>query len=161
MDYLHHYQSPIGSITIAGSGDAIIGLWFNGQKHFAEGLDANRKTGTLPIFAETDRWLDLYFSGRKPGFRPKLCMRSTSFRKAVWEILLSIPYGQTMTYGDVAAEMGMSGRAVRAIGNAVGHNPISLIIPCHRVVGANGRLTGYTGGIEKKAFLLNLEQEGL
>ena len=115
----------------------------------------------LPVFEKTRRWLDAYFRGEKPDFTPPLSVETTPFRRAVWELLLTIPYGQTMTYGEIAAEIarrrGLSGMSAQAVGGAVGRNPISLIIPCHRVVGTGGSLTGYAGGIEKKVKLLELE----
>ena len=159
MDYTCHYVSPLGGITLASDGEALTGLWFDGQKHFPSVLVREQKS--LPVFEEAVKWLDLYFSGKDPGFTPKLCLRSTPFREAVWEMLRSIPFGKTVTYGEIAArlagERGLVKSSARAVGGAVGHNPISLIIPCHRVVGAGGRLTGYAGGIEKKRFLLSLE----
>ncbi len=158
MDYTHHYDSPLGGITLASDGEALTGLWFDGQKHFAETLDPEHREKDLPVFAEAERWLDRYFSGKDPGFTPKLILRTTPFRKAVWEILLTIPYGKTMTYGEIAERMHLSRMSARAIGGAVGHNAISLIIPCHRVVGADGSLTGYAGGTDKKARLLEMEK---
>ncbi len=161
MDYTHHYESPLGGITLASDGEALIGLWFDGQKYFADILDGDAEERELPVFDEADRWLELYFSGREPDFTPKLNMRTTSFRKRVWEILLTIPYGQTMTYGQIAekaaAQLGRKRMSAQAVGGAVGHNSISLIIPCHRVVGANGSLTGYAGGIDRKIQLLQME----
>ena len=162
MDYTHHYYSPLGGITLASDGEAIVGLWFDGQKYYADTLDNEHMEKALPVFKETDRWLDTYFCGKQPDFMPKLSMRGTAFRKAVWNILLTIPYGQTMTYGQiaeiVAKQMGFDRMSAQAVGGAVGHNPVSLIIPCHRVVGSNGSLTGYAGGIDKKIRLLQLEQ---
>ena len=161
MDYTHHYGSPLGGITLASNGEALTGLWFDGQKYFADTLRGHPEEKTLPVFAEANRWLDIYFSGKVPGFTPKLHIQTTAFRKAVWDILLTIPYGKTMTYGEIAAifsgQNGMKRMSAQAVGGAVGHNPISLIIPCHRVVGANGSLTGYAGGIDKKVKLLTLE----
>ena len=161
MDYIHHYISPLGGITLASDGTALIGLWFDGQKYFADTLDDDAEERELPIFDEADRWLELYFSGRVPDFTPKLNMRTTPFRKRIWEILLTIPYGQTMTYGRIAeraaAQMGRERMSAQAVGGAVGHNSISLIIPCHRVVGADGSLTGYAGGIGRKIQLLQME----
>ncbi|MCR5662364.1 MAG: methylated-DNA--[protein]-cysteine S-methyltransferase [bacterium] len=123
--------------------------------------NASARQADLPIFDETRRWLDIYFSGKNPSFTPPLLMRATSFRKAVWEILLTIPYGKTTTYGEIAAALaqkrGVPRISAQAVGNAVGHNAISLIIPCHRVIGANGGLTGYAAGIDRKACLLDLE----
>ena len=162
MDYTHHYDSPLGGITLASDGDALIGLWFDGQKYYADILDADHSERSLSVFDETDQWLDIYFSGQAPAFTPKLRMRTTPFRKTVWDILLTIPFGRTMTYRQiaekVAEKMGIPQMSAQAVGGAVGHNSISLIIPCHRVVGTNGSLTGYAGGIDKKICLLQLEQ---
>ena len=161
MEYIHHYLSPLGGITLASNGQELTGLWFDGQKYFGEGMDVEHEEKPLPVFGETDRWLDVYFSGKAPDFTPPLAMKATAFRRAVWEILLTIPYGQTMTYGQIgeriAAKKGILKMSAQAVGGAVGHNPISLIIPCHRVVGANGSLTGYAGGIDKKVALLKEE----
>ncbi len=163
MDYLHHYTSPLGGITIAADGAALTGLWFDGQKYFGSTLSGQHEEKALPVFELADRWLDLYFSGREPGFTPPLGMRASAFRRAVWEILLTIPYGQTMTYGEisekVAVRKGLARMSAQAVGGAVGRNPISLIIPCHRVIGADGSLTGYAGGIDRKAKLLKMEKE--
>lgn len=162
MTYIYKYHSPLGGITAASNGDALTGLWFDGQKYFGDTLSAQCKLKELPVFRETKRWLDTYFNGIAPDFTPPLLLETTPFRKAVWEILLSIPYGQTMTYGEIAnriaAQKGISQMSAQAVGGAVGHNSISLIIPCHRVVGANGSLTGYAGGIDKKVKLLTLEK---
>ena len=160
--YTWHYDSPLGGITLASDGDALVGLWLDGQTIFAETLDKEQTEKLLPVFEDTCHWLDIYFSGKEPWFIPKLHVCSTEFRKRVWGILLTIPYGQTMTYGEIAAriarEKGVKQMSAQAVGGAVGHNPISLIIPCHRVVGANGSLTGYAGGVEKKARLLQMEK---
>ena len=156
MDYTCHYDSPLGGITLSSDGEALTGLWFDGQKYFAAGLDAEHSEKALPIFDETARWLDLYFAGKAPDFTPKLSPRGTRFQHAVWDELLTIPYGQTVTYGEIAQKLGC--RSAQAVGGAVGHNPISLLIPCHRVVGAGGSLTGYAGGVDKKRSLLELEQ---
>ena len=162
MNCTHHYDSPLGSITMASDGRALTGLWFDGQKHFAETLSPDHAEKNLPVFEEAGRWLNLYFSGRIPDFAPALAPEGSPFRKAVWKILLTIPFGETMTYGQVAEriarETGTGRMSAQAVGGAVGHNPISLIIPCHRVVGAGGRLTGYAGGPERKERLLQLEQ---
>ena len=156
MDYTFHVDSPLGGITLASDGEALTGLWFDGQKYFADTLDAEYAEKALPLFGETAKWLDLYFAGIVPDFTPKLSPRGTPFRHAVWNVLLTIPYGHTMTYGEIAKALGC--RSAQAIGGAVGHNPISLIIPCHRVVGADGSLTGYAGGVDKKRSLRKLEQ---
>ena len=162
MEYIHHYDSPLGGITIASDGKAITGLWFDGQKYFADTLDKDFEEKELPVFEQTDQWLNIYFSGNAPGFTPSLKMKTTPFRKAVWEIMLTIPFGQTMTYGmiadRIAKQKGLSLMSAQAVGGAVGHNAISLIIPCHRVVGANGSLTGYAGGLDRKVKLLSLER---
>lgn len=162
MDYIHHYESPLGGITLASDGESLTGLWFDGQKYYAATLQENHKEMPLPVFSEADYWLDTYFNGEVPDFTPTLHVQTTSsFRKAVWDILLTIPYGQTMTYGEIASliakQKGIARMSPQAVGGAVGHNPISLIIPCHRVVGTNGSLTGYAGGIDKKLKLLTLE----
>lgn len=162
MIYIHHYASPLGGITMASDGEALTGLWFDGQKYFAAGIGSGTEEKNLPVFEQTDRWLDIYFQGKEPDFTPKLTMYTTDFRKAVWEILLTIPYGETMTYGEIARKIaGQNGKkwmSAQAVGGAVGHNKISLIIPCHRVIGTDGSLTGYVGGIEKKVELLKLEK---
>ena len=155
MDYVQHFASPLGGITLASDGQALTGLWFDGQAHFGATLTGAAQTRDLPVFAEAARWLALYFSGVQPDFTPPLRLRGTPFQRAVWEALRAIPYGQTLSYGALAARLGSSARAV---GGAVGRNPIALIVPCHRVVGADGSLTGYAGGLERKEWLLALEQ---
>lgn len=162
MEYTYHYDSPLGGITLAGNGAALTGLWFDGQKYFAYGLDKEHQEKELPVFQEVKRWLTVYFEGREPDFKLPLCFVGTDFQKEVWRILCSIPYGQTMTYGEIAkqlaAKRGLSHMSAQAVGGAVSHNRISIIVPCHRVVGADGSLTGYAGGIDKKVKLLTLEQ---
>ena len=162
MEYIHHYDSPLGGITLASDGDKLTGLWFDEQKYFADTLEKEHEEKILPVFEETNRWLDIYFSGNAPDFTPPLRMKTTEFRKAVWEIMLTIPFGKTMTYGEIAEKIakqkGLSRMSAQAVGGAVGHNSISLIIPCHRVVGTNGSLTGYAGGIDKKVQLLTMEK---
>lgn len=161
MEYIHHCNSPLGGITAASDGSALTGLWFDGQKYFADTLSDKYEEKNLPVFEQTDRWLDIYFSRKAPDFTPPLLMKTTEFRRAVWEILLTIPFGQTMTYGEISekisSQSGIARMSAQAVGGAVGHNPISLIIPCHRVVGKNGSLTGYAGGMDKKLKLLELE----
>lgn len=161
MQYITHYQSSLGGITISSDGTALTGLWFDGQKYFASTLGADYTEKNLPVFAEAKHWLDIYFSGRKPDFTPPLSLNGSAFRMAVWQILQSIPYGQTITYGDIAkqlaAQHGKAKMSAQAVGGAVGHNPISIIVPCHRVVGTGDSLTGYAGGIDKKVQLLELE----
>ena len=161
MDYTWHYDSPLGGITMASDGTALVGLWFDGQRHFAATLDIRHKERMLPVFHDTEKWLNYYFSGKAPGFTPKLNLRASDFRKSVLEILLGIPFGKTMTYGEIAAiiahKRSPSRMSSQAVGGAVGRNPISIIIPCHRVVGIDGSLTGYAGGLDRKQKLLELE----
>lgn len=161
MDYIHHYNSPLGGLTAASDGEALTGLWFDGQQYFAAGLSPAHEEATLPVFNETDLWLDQYFAGRIPDFTPHLSLSGSEFRMQVWEILLSIPYGSTVSYKEIAnriaAERGIAGMSSQAVGGAVGHNPISIIVPCHRVIGTDGSLTGYAGGIDRKRKLLLLE----
>lgn len=162
MKYIHYYDAPLGRLTLVSDGEALMGLWFDGQKYFDVTLCEGCEEKELPVFAQADRWLALYFSGKEPDFLPPLAPEGTPFRKAVWEILLTIPYGKTMTYGEIAREMakqkGVSRMAARAVGGAVGHNPISIMIPCHRVVGADGSLTGFAGGLAVKETLLRMEK---
>lgn len=161
MDYLHHYASPLGPITLASDGDALTGLWFDGQKHFGSTLSETQEGVSLPVFAQAERWLAIYFSGRDPGFTPPLSLRGTDYQRLIWSLLSEIPYGQTMSYGELAflaaEKRGEGGTSARAVGAAVGRNPISLIVPCHRVLGADGSLIGYAGGVERKRSLLALE----
>lgn len=158
MDYTWTYGSPLGEITLASDGEAIVGLWFEGQKHFARTLSDDSKRQALPIFDEAMRWLDTYFSGQEPEETPAMRLLGTAFQQNVWLALLEIPFGETATYGQLAETLGMPNGA-RAVGAAVGRNPISILIPCHRVVGADGSLTGYAGGTERKRKLLELEQK--
>ncbi len=163
MDYINHYSSPLGELILASDGEALTGVWFAGQKYEGSTLAPEREEKDLPVFDETRHWLDAYFTGKDPGFTPPLRLRGTDFRKAVWKVLLTIPYGKTTTYGEIAAQIAReTGGSVsaRAVGGAVGHNPISLIVPCHRVVGADGSLTGYAGGVERKDTLLQMERSG-
>ena len=161
MYYIAKYLSPIGGITMAGSGQALTGLWLDGQKYFADTPPRGYEEKELQVFAQTKKWLDIYFTGKAPDFTPPLSMDGISpFRRRVWEIMLTIPFGQTMTYGNIAKLIEKeTGKRVsaQAVGGAVGHNSISIIIPCHRVVGASGSLTGYAGGIDKKIALLKNE----
>lgn len=155
------YRSPLGDLLLATDEEGLTGLWFVGQKYYANGLPDESIWQETKILTETRRWLDIYFSGEEPKFTPPLHPVGTAFRQAVWKILLQIPYGQTVTYGEIAqqlaAEQGISMMSAQAVGGAVGHNKISIIIPCHRVIGADGSLTGYAGGIDKKIALLRLE----
>lgn len=150
---------------MASDGKTLTGLWFDGQKYFGAGFwedKRNYEQKELPVFEETIRWLDLYFRGKEPDFLPELSLRGTEFRKEIWKLLLEIPYGKTTTYGELAEKIakkkGLLAMSAQAVGGAVGHNPVSILVPCHRVVGSDGSLTGYAGGMEKKLALLTLEQ---
>lgn len=161
MQYISRYHSPMGGILLAGDGNGLTGLWFEGQKYFARHLDKEQEEREIPLFELAKGWLDVYFSGREPDFSVPLHLMGTAFQKEVWEILRSIPYGHTMTYGEIAKQLaekrGLPHMSAQAVGGAVGRNPISILVPCHRVVGADGSLTGYAGGIDKKGRLLKLE----
>ncbi len=160
MTFIQHYDSPLGGILLAADEVGLTGLWFEGQKYFACDLPAERVERNTPALSEAKRWLDIYFTGREPEFIPPLHPIGSAFRRSVWELLLQIPYGQTAAYGEIAGRLAAkTGRrmSAQAVGGAVGHNEISIIIPCHRVVGTNGSLTGYAGGIDKKVKLLELE----
>ncbi len=162
MTYIQHYSSPLGGILLAADEIGLTGSWFDGEKYFADNLPAEHAERQTPILAEAARWLDIYFTGKEPCFTPPLHPIGSPFRQAVWEILLQIPYGQTTTYGEIARQLaekqGLEKMSAQAVGGAVGHNEISVIIPCHRVVGTSGSLTGYAGGIDKKVKLLELER---
>lgn len=162
MQYMTHYTSPLGEITLASDGKAIIGLWFDGQKYDRSILLPNYQEQELPIFVETKKWLDDYFAGKEPNFTSAIALDCSPFRREVLQILMDIPYGKTITYGEIAKELakkrGLAKMSAQAVGGAVGYNPISLIIPCHRVVGTSGSLTGYSGGIQRKLALLQLEK---
>lgn len=155
MLFLTHYASPLGPILLAADETGLTGLWFEGQKYFPSFLGVDYQEKETPILTETVRWLDVYFSGKDPDILPPLHPQGSPFRQAVWNILLTIPRGQTMTYGEIARRLGV--RSAQAVGGAVGHNPISILIPCHRVVGSDGSLTGYAGGLDRKTRLLQLE----
>ena len=162
MMYTLHYASPLGGILLAADEIGLTGLWFDGEKYFADGLDLEHTAQETLILREAKRWLDVYFSRQEPNFTPPLHPIGSPFRQEVWELLLQIPYGQTTTYGALAKQLaekhGLPRMSAQAVGGAVGHNEISIIIPCHRVVGTNGSLTGYAGGIDKKVKLLTLEK---
>ena len=154
-------DTPLGKIQAAASDKALRGLWFIGQKYFPLNTkDWLNKPGH-PIFVSLKAWLKDYFAGKKPKAHIPLSPEGSDFRQAVWKLLLEIPCGKTVTYGAIAARLSSAGKkkAAQAVGGAVGHNPISLIIPCHRVIGADGSLTGYAGGIDKKQALLDLEKK--
>ena len=153
--------SPLGTLTVAGDESGVTGLWLEGQKYFASTLAQEAMQRELPVFESVREWLRLYFEGADPGPLPPLNPQGSEFRQAVWKLLLQIPRRQLATYGELAGALEQaSGKksSARAVGGAVGHNPISILIPCHRVVGTGGSLTGYAGGTDKKLFLLRLEQ---
>ena len=155
-------DSPLGRLTLAGEGGALTGLWLEGQKYFGAGLPEGAVEENLPVFREARRWLDRYFAGERPAIGElPLAPAGSAFRRLVWELLREIPYGEVATYGalgrEAARRMGRESMSAQAVGGAVAHNPISIIIPCHRVVGADGSLTGYAGGVERKLWLLRHE----
>jgi len=161
---VYAYPSPLGQMLMTCSGEGLTSLTFSGQKYAEENpAETVPVNGTsLPdIIAQTVRWLDIYFAGNVPDFTPPLSLSGTPFSKKVWDILLTIPYGQTVTYGQIAAriakEEGRARMSAQAVGGAVGHNPVAIIVPCHRVLGAGGALTGYAGGLDKKTVLLKTE----
>ena len=156
MQYTTTYHSPLGEILLAADEIGLTGLWFDGEKYYAWNLDENHEEKEVPVFQEAKRWLDIYFSGREPDFMPPMHMLGTAFQKEVWEILRTIPYGGGIA-AKIAKKRGLPRMSAQAVGNAVGRNELSILIPCHRVVGTNGSLTGYAGGIDKKADLLKLE----
>lgn len=161
MTSIQYYHSPIGRLLLSADEIGLTGVWLEGEKYFAHGLPADRREACTPILADTKRWLDEYFSGKEPDIMPPLHPIGSPFRQAVWQILRRIPYGKTVTYGEIAREMarqkGLPKMSAQAVGGAVGHNEISILIPCHRVVGAKGNLTGYAGGLSRKIQLLTLE----
>lgn len=161
MTFISHYDSPLGGITLAATSNKLCGLWFDGQKYFGSTLQGKNEEEETPILHQTRQWLDIYFAKGQPDFFPPIQLTGTPFQQTVWNILCSIPYGETRTYKEVAAEtarqLGRPHMSAQAVGNAVGHNPISILIPCHRVVGTNGSLTGYAGGTDRKLALLQIE----
>ena len=155
------YDAPYGRYVMAAEDGALTGVWLEGQKYFPSGLP-ERSDRESEIFAHTRRWLDAYFSGRQPDVSAlPMAPRGSAFAQSVWQLLLEIPYGQTVTYGELAKRLaerrGLAQLSAQAVGGAMGHNPISIIIPCHRVLGAKNQLTGYAGGLDVKTFLLKLE----
>lgn len=161
MTYIQHYDSPLGGFLLAADEQGLTGAWFEGEKYFADNLSAEHTERETHALSQAKCWLDIYFAGAEPNFTPPLHPIGTDFRMAVWKLLLQIPYGHTVTYGDLARRLakkrGLAKMSAQAVGGAVGRNKISIIIPCHRVVGAGGNLTGYAGGIDKKVKLLELE----
>ncbi len=165
MVYIQKYASPVGGMLLAADEIGLTGVWFDGEKFFADNLPPEHAEKDTPTLAETKRWLDIYFKGKEPDFTPPLHPVGSAFRLKVWDILLKIPYGQTVTYGwiarQLAAREGLARMSAQAVGGAVGHNEISIIIPCHRVVGTSGSLTGYAGGMDRKIALLKTEHVDL
>ena len=157
MVHTAHYRSPLGWITLAAEEDMLTGLWFEGQKHFGSTLSSRSQPGDTPVLTKAEQWLNRYFQGQQPELFTKIHLRGTDFQQQVWAVLQGIPYGKTVTYGWIAEAVGKPG-ATQAVGGAVGRNPVSIMIPCHRVVGADGSLTGYAGGEDRKRWLLELEQ---
>lgn len=162
--YKTEYISPIGPIMIVAEGERIRGLWLQGQQYFASTLAGTvKRKDDCPVLVMAKRWLDRYFAGEKPEIDElPLAPEGSEFRREVWNMLCEIPYGETVTYGSIARAIaekhGKKSMSAQAVGGAVGHNPISIIIPCHRVVGSDGSMTGYAGGIDKKIWLLEHEQ---
>ena len=163
--FIHHESSPLGNILLAADEVGLTGLWFEGQKNYARTLSPESGERELPVFRQAKHWLEVYFSGKEPAFSVPLHPMGTAFQQRVWDFLRTIPYGNTVTYGEIAkrlaAENGLAHLSAQAVGGAVGRNPISILIPCHRVIGADGSLTGYAGGIGRKRALLTLEREGV
>jgi methylated-DNA-[protein]-cysteine S-methyltransferase len=161
MIYSCTIGTPLGVITVSAENEAITGLWFIGQKYFPAKIDTWIDKPEYPVFKLLRTGLSDYFSGMDRALNLQLEPQGTPFQKAVWDILLKIPFGQITTYGEIARKIaairGLSAISAQAVGGAVGHNPISILIPCHRVVGSNGNLTGYAGGLDKKKALLQLE----
>ena len=161
MEYIQKIKSPIGILTVSSDSKNISGLWIEGQKYFVKTLGKDVLKQNLPIFENVRNWLDIYFSGKEPNFIPPFMLKGSPFQESIWADLCKIPYGQTTTYGELAKQFELKNKgkhmSARAIGSAVGHNPISILIPCHRVMGKNGNPTGYAGGIATKIKLLQLE----
>lgn len=160
MQYINRFPSPLGEMILASDGESLTGLWFLGQK-YAPAPPAGPARAGLPVFAQARAWLAAYFQGQDPGPAPLLRPAGTPFQQAVWQLLLEIPYGRTTTYkalaGQLAGQRGLESMSAQAVGGAVGRNPISILIPCHRVMGSDGSLTGYAGGLDRKRALLELE----
>jgi methylated-DNA-[protein]-cysteine S-methyltransferase len=161
MEYITNIESPVGILTVSSDGENILGLWLEGQKYFARTLGKCVVEQNLPLFESVRIWLDSYFSGKVPDFMPPLKPQGSAFQQSIWAILSKIPYGKTVSYGEIARKYNAKNpekhTSARAVGGAVGHNPISILIPCHRVLGAGGNLTGYAGGVDKKIQLLQVE----
>ena len=159
-NYITKINSPVGMLTVASDGKNITGLWIEGQKYFPSNIENYVSKQNLPVFQEVKKWLDCYFKGNVPNFKLPIITNGSDFRQLVWHQLQKIPYGKTISYGEIAEivekETGKR-QSARAVGGAVGHNPISIIIPCHRVIGSTGKLTGYAGGLDVKIKLLQIE----
>ena len=166
MTFVCRYPSPVGELLLTSDGNHLTGLWLEGQKYYAAGIGDNAVAEeNIPVFLQTKCWLDGYFAGEKPVLsKIPLRLRGSEFRREIWSLLMEISYGEVTTYGQLAARYEQrTGKktAARAVGGAVGHNPISIIVPCHRVVGVSGTLTGYAGGLDNKRFLLELEHKNI
>ena len=163
MNYKYTYESPLGTMIMLGTLSYLTDLFFIDEAHAPSYDDAEYIEQLTGPFEVTIMWLNQYFNGKKPFITPLIQLEGTEFRKSVWSILQTIPYGETTTYGDIgkqiAQQQGKEKFSAQAVGGAVGHNPISIIVPCHRVIGSNGQLTGYAGGIERKKYMLDLELE--
>ncbi len=161
MQYISYYASPLGKLLLTADEEGLNGLWFGGQQCFSLYPDREYEEKETEIIADTKHWLDIYFSGKEPDFKEPLHFIGTDFRKMVWKVLCEIPYGETTTYGEIAQRIakkkGVERMSAQAIGGAVGHNEIAIIVPCHRVIGKDGSLTGYAAGLQKKIYLLKLE----
>lgn len=161
MNYIQKYKSPLGVITIVSNETQVTGIWFENSRFFSKALSGKYINQATAATEQAVHWLDIYFNNKIPDFTPPLLLKGTDFRMTVWKMLLDIPYGETISYGDIAKAIakrrGIEKMSAQAVGNAVGHNPISIIVPCHRVVGSNGGLTGYSGGIKRKKALLDIE----
>lgn len=151
------FDSPLGMMQLCSDGTYLTAVTFQGQKHQETHIPADAAFGTCSVLEDAKEWLSRYFQGEIPDFLPNLMPKGTPFQRKVWKLLLQIPYGRTVTYGELATQLGC--KSAQAVGGAVGRNPISVLIPCHRVVGASGTLTGYAGGVEKKKFLLAIEKQ--
>lgn len=164
ISYIRKYHSPLGEITLACRDEGLTGLWFDGQKHYGSTLTDIKTEADTPVMSLAVRWLDEYFSGHEPQFMPPVSLIGTPFSRLVWRKLTEIPYGTTLTYKELTLRMAARGEggegAVRAVAAAIGRNPVSIIVPCHRIIGSGGRLTGYAGGIERKEWLLRMELNG-
>ncbi len=162
MYYVSHYESLLGDMLLVADDIGLTGLWFDGQRYTGLSLSDDYAECETPVIVKAKRWLDVYFSGHEPELSIPLHLTGTEFQEKVWEILCTIPYGQTVTYGEIAKKMavqrGLKRMSAQAVGNAVGRNPVAIIVPCHRVIGADGSLTGYGGGLDRKIALLKLEQ---